>query len=256
MACSQRRAIGNVRAPCTRGGALRRRPLYGFFSAVPRRYDLVNRIITFRLDENWRCVAARECLGGSPARILDLCCGTGDLTLHLARMAQRGVEIVGTDYSAPMLRVAMRKATKAGLGREVSFVIADAADLPFDDGHFDVVGIAFAFRNLSYRNPLRDRYLAEMRRVVAPGGVCFIVESSQPARLVLRTAYHWYLRLAVSRLGGIISGHRGAYRYLAESAANFCGPEEVSRILLDSGFKEVRFRRLMWGVAALHMATR
>jgi demethylmenaquinone methyltransferase/2-methoxy-6-polyprenyl-1,4-benzoquinol methylase len=237
-------------------GPARPRPLHRFFAAVHRRYDLINRLITLGLDERWRRLAARECLRAAPARVLDLCCGTGDLALRLARMAPRGVEVVAADYSAPMLRLARRKAAEAKLGGRVSFVVADAASLPFAEGHFDAVGIAFAFRNLCYRNPLRDRHLAEMRRVLAPGGVCVIVESSQPARFLVRAAYHCYLRSVVGPLGGLISGHGGAYRYLAESAANFDGPGDVSRLLMESGFREVRYRSLALGVAALHAATK
>ncbi len=224
------------------------------FDAVPRRYDLINRLFTFRLDERWRARAAGICLREEPRRVLDLGCGTGDLALHLARRAGAGTEVIGADFSEPVLEAARAKATAAGLDGRVSFASADASELPFTEAHFDAVGIAFAFRNLTWRNPLRERYLSEVLRVLTPGGRFVIVESSQPGSSVLRSLVHWYLRVIVTRLGGAISGRRGAYRYLAESARKFHPPEEVTSMLLGAGFSRVDWRRLMGGVAAIHVA--
>ena len=226
------------------------------FAAVPRRYDLLNRVLTWSLDEKWRQQAARECLRTNPERVLDLCCGTGDLAIHLAEMAEDTVEVVGVDFCEPMLEVARRKSAARGLEQRISFVPGNAANLPFPDGHFDAIGISFAFRNLSYRNPLRNQYLAEMPRILTAGGRCVIVETSQPRFFLLRAAYHLYLRTLVRQLGGLLSDHSAAYRYLAESAIRFYRPGEVSHMLKEAGFREVRFRPLLWGIAAIHVATK
>lgn len=232
----------------------RHHPLQRMFAAVPRNYDLINRLFTWGLDERWRARAARTILETSPRRVLDLCCGTGDLALRLVRQASHTTAVVGADFSAPMLEVARARAGSAGLDGRLPFVLADAGDLPFPDGHFDEIGIAFAFRNLTWRNPRRERHLAEVRRVLRPGGRFVIIESSQPAAATARKVVHWYVRGVVAHLGGFLSSQRGAYRYLAESACNFPPPDEVAAMLDEAGFTRVNWQPLLGGVAALHVA--
>ena len=210
------------------------------FDAVPARYDLLNRLLTLGLDERWRKHAAEHCLAAEPTRVLDLCCGTGDLALRLARQAPAGVEVVGLDYSTGMLSVARDKAGRSPAGQAVHFLEGDAADLPFPDGHFDSVGIAFAFRNLTWRNPLRDRALSEVRRVLRPGGVFAVVETSQPRNRAWRAGFHAYLGTVVAALGSRLSGEGGAYRYLAQSARSFLTDAEVCHMLAGAGFGDVR----------------
>jgi len=226
------------------------------FTAVPRRYDLVNHVITWCLDVRWRRKAASACLKNHPNKVLDLCCGTGDLAINLARMADRDSEVTGIDYSQPMLDIAGLKAKAAGLSRKVSLVNGDVACLPFPDGYFDSIGISFAFRNLTYKNPLTEQYLAEIFRVLAPGGRFVIVESSQPKSRLIRNLFHLYLRWFVSRVGYWLSGNRGAYQYLAESARRFYGPDEVENLLLSVGFKDVSYRPLLLGAAGIYVAVK
>ncbi len=229
-----------------------KKPLQEMFSDVPHRYDLINRLFTMGLDQRWRRIAAGECLSGAPSRVLDLCTGTGDLALRLGADAGGKVPVTGVDFSMPMLGVARRKAAREGM--DVPFVLGDAGRLPFRDGTFDAVGIAFAFRNLTYRNPGRDRYLAEIIRVLAPGGRFVIVESSRPGSRIMGVLVGLYLKIAVSFFGGILSGQRGAYRYLARSAANFFPPGELADLLRAAGFSVVTWRTFAYGAAALHVA--
>jgi demethylmenaquinone methyltransferase/2-methoxy-6-polyprenyl-1,4-benzoquinol methylase len=224
------------------------------FSSVTRRYDLLNRVLTLGLDERWRRLAAEECLEGHPARVLDLCCGTGDLALHLARRTSEDTRVVALDFSRPMLELARRKAAARSFEDRIEFIEADAAEMPFPDGHFDAIGIAFAFRNLTYHNPAMARYLAEISRVVREGGRFVIVETSQPRSSVLRSGFHAYLRVVAGPLGGLVSRHRGAYRYLSRSARMYYRPEEVTALLAGAGFRRVDFRPLMGGVAGIHVA--
>jgi demethylmenaquinone methyltransferase/2-methoxy-6-polyprenyl-1,4-benzoquinol methylase len=226
------------------------------FTAVPRRYDLVNHVITWCLDVRWRRQAALTCLANHPEKVLDLCCGTGDLTANLARLADRDTEVTGIDYSQPMLDIAAEKARAAGLDDKVSFIHGDVASLPFPDGYFDSIGISFAFRNLTYSNPLTAQYLAEMVRVLASDGRFVIVESSQPKSRLIRNLFHLYLRWFVSRVGHWLSGNRGAYRYLAESARRFYGPGEVKDLLLSVGFKGVSYHPLLLGAAGIYVAVK
>jgi demethylmenaquinone methyltransferase / 2-methoxy-6-polyprenyl-1,4-benzoquinol methylase len=226
------------------------------FTAVPPRYDLINRIITLGMDKRWRRLAAQTCLESSPHSILDLCCGTGDLSLNLARLTSKDVRIISLDYSPPMLEIARRKIAAAGMQDKVTFIEGDAAHLPFPDAHFDCVGISFAFRNLTYKNPLGPPHLAEVLRVLKPGGRYVIVESSQPENSFIRACDHVYLRAFVGPVGQLISGNKGAYNYLAKSAGSYFMPAEVREILLKAGFSAVRYRPLFFGASGLHAAAK
>ncbi len=229
-------------------------PLHGMFTAVPPRYDLINHLITWGLDKQWRWQAARECLASQSRKVLDLCCGTGDLTINLARLAENHVELTAVDYSQPMLEVATKKAERLAGGRKISFIYSDAANLPFPDGYFDCTGISFAFRNLTYKNPLAQRHIAEILRVLKAGGRLVVVETSQPRAKLIRKLYHLYLRWYVSRVGYLLSGNRGAYHYLAESAARFYTSEELEELLVIAGFRQVSFRPLFWGAIGIYVA--
>ncbi|MFC2051969.1 ubiquinone/menaquinone biosynthesis methyltransferase [Chloroflexota bacterium] len=234
----------------------RKKPLHGMFSAIPQRYDLINHTITWGLDTRWRWQAARECLTSRPEKILDLCCGTGDLAINMARLVKHDAAITGLDYSQPMLEIAARKAhLPAGMGN-VSFTHGDVARLPFPDGYFDCIGISFAFRNLTYKNPLASCYLAEILRVLRPGGRFVIVETSQPNQEIIRRLFHLYLRWFVFRVGHLLSGNSGAYHYLAESAARFYTAEELRELLISAGFSQVSFRPLFLGVAGICVAVK
>ncbi len=231
-------------------------PLHGMFTAVPPRYDLVNHVITLGQDSRWRRLAAAACLEGDPARVLDLGCGTGDLSINIARQAAGEIEISGLDYSLPMLELAKRKAARAGIGDRVSFIHGEVTRLPFPDGHFDAVGISFAFRNLTYRNPVGRTHFAEVHRVLKPGGRYVIVESSQPQNGLIKALFHLYLRAFVKPAGMLLSGNQGAYRYLAESAEHYFTPGQVREILLQAGFRQVIYRPLLLGATGIYVATK
>ncbi len=219
------------------------------FSAVPRRYDLVNRAMTWGLDRHWRRIAAETCLAENPARLLDLACGTGDMAIALASGHGTGA-VTAIDFSPPMLTVARQK-----LGSEASgLVCGEASALPFPKGSFDCVATSFAFRNLTWRNPGAADYLAEIRRVLRPGGRFVIVETSQPGNRLVRRLFYAYLRWFVRPVGSLLSGNPGAYRYLAESATRFYTPEELAELLADAGFCQTRSRRLLLGAVAVHVA--
>ncbi len=228
------------------------RPLYHIFTKIPDRYDLINRVITLGMDAGWRKQAALVCLQDRPGRILDICCGTGDLSVAIARLADYRPEITGVDYSQPMLEIATAKAGALNPGSNIRFINADVGRLPFSDGYFDCIGISFAFRNLTYRNPNTQNYLDEILRVLRPGGRFVIVESSQPKSAVIRFFHHLYLRAWVFPSAYLLSGNKSAYCYLAQSALHYYSAEELQGFLIKSGFKQAAAKRLFFGAAAIH----
>lgn len=234
--------------------SIRNAPLHRMFAAVPRRYDLVNHVITWGLDKRWRWQSARECFNSRPKKLLDLCCGTGDLAINMAKLADNGVELTALDYSQPMLVIASGKASLSAKGNQIKFVYGAAGRLPFPDRYFDCVGISFAFRNLTYKNPLAQQHIAEVLRVLHPGGRFVIVESSQPKSRLIGKLFHLYLRQFVFRVGNWLSGNRGAYSYLAESATRFYTAEGLKKLLITAGFRQVSIRSLFLGAVAIHVA--
>jgi demethylmenaquinone methyltransferase/2-methoxy-6-polyprenyl-1,4-benzoquinol methylase len=226
------------------------------YESIPPNYDLINHLFTGGMDILWRKRAARETVASHPAKILDICCGTGDLSISVAKLAAKDANVNGLDFSRPMLDVAIRKAKKAGCN--ITFVTGDIADIPFPDNSFDSMCIGFGFRNLTYKNEKSAKYISEILRVLKPGGRFIIVESSQPApnAWFIRFFQQIYVKYIVSFLGKIISGNSAAYRYLAESAANYYGAEALRDLLLSSGFSKVTFKRLFFGAAAIHVAVK
>jgi demethylmenaquinone methyltransferase/2-methoxy-6-polyprenyl-1,4-benzoquinol methylase len=229
--------------------------LYEVFKSIPSKYDLINTLITWNMDKRWREKAARECLLSKPTRVLDLCCGTADLAITVSRLADYLLEVSGLDYSQAMLDIASAKASSRGAKR-ISFAQGEASSLPFPDASFDCIGISFAFRNLTYHNPLMKKHLSEILRVLAPGGRCVIVESSQPKSKIIRTLYHIYMRKFVFWTGWLISGNRQAYRYLAESSSRYYSADELQDLLIKYGFQGVSYTPLFFGVAGIHVAVK
>jgi demethylmenaquinone methyltransferase/2-methoxy-6-polyprenyl-1,4-benzoquinol methylase len=232
-----------------------KKPLYGIFTDIPYRYDLVNRLVTWGMDKLWRKKAAKQCLFARPKRALDLCCGTGDLAITIAGLADYPVEVKGLDYSQPMLDIAVLKASLLK-ARTISFTQGDASKLPYGDEYFECIGISFAFRNLTYKNPLTTNHISEILRVLKPGGRCVIAESSQPKSKLIRAIYHFYMRQYVYRIGSLISGNKTAYRYLAESASRYYAPEELKELLIKAGFYKVSYQPLFLGAAGIYVATK
>ena len=230
-------------------------PLQDYYSRIYKSYDLVNRLFTFGQDKKWRRLTVKACLSSRPRRILDLCCGTGDLALGLARAALPDTLITGYDLNPDMLNIARQK---AGLivGAHVDFIRGDAVAMPFADHEFDCITIGFGFRNLSWENPDREKHFAEMSRVLKQGGRLLILESADPENKVIRFFHRIYLRYILVPLGGILSGDWNAYRYLAGSSAGFYGFAALQDMLKKHKLNLALEKKYLFGSVNLLIATR
>ena len=228
--------------------------LLPMFSGIIKCYDMINHIFTWGMDKSWRKELVAQLLKLNPEKILDVGCGTGDLSINIARHGRGNLHVTGYDFSRPMLAAAIKKAHAQDLDKKISFISGEASQMPFPDGYFDCIGISFAFRNLIYRNPLASQHLAEILRVLKPGGSCVIAETSQPQNKVIRLLHHLYLRTYVYAIGALISGDRKAYKYLTQSAIDFHSPEELEKLLLAAGFRQVHYRPLFFGAAGIYRA--
>ena len=218
------------------------------FGRVAPRYDFTNHLLSLNIDRGWRDLTVarvRDVLMRPDARVVDLCCGTGDLTLALS-MA-RGSAVLGSDFCGPMLDRAAQKLIAQRL--QPQLFEADALRLPFGDGSLDLITCAFGFRNLTGY----DAGLREFRRVLRPNGKAAILEFSQPPNRAFRALYSFYSTRILPRIGGLLSGARDAYTYLPQSVEKFPNAEELARGMREAGFREVSFQRLTGGIVALHI---
>ena len=227
----------------------RARYVQDMFAAVARRYDLANHVLSGGLDHRWRARAARACGHATEGTVLDLCAGTGDQAVALLKRASRRGRVVACDFSRPMLLRARAKLAKAGLARRAALLEADALRLPLGDRSVDACVCTFGLRNLADMR----RGLAEMVRVVRPGGRVVVLEFHQPRGSgLLAAAFGLYFRRILPRLGRWISGRdRGGYRYLVESVDAFGSAEAVVEAMRAAGLEGVRTEPLPGGICAL-----
>jgi demethylmenaquinone methyltransferase/2-methoxy-6-polyprenyl-1,4-benzoquinol methylase len=219
------------------------------FAGIAKRYDLLNHVLSLNIDKSWRRRVRSEIediLDDESALVLDVACGTGDLSLELRRQAKAG--IIGTDFCRPMLAVAAEKTLATNT--RIAYVEADAMTLPFADGTFDALTIAFGLRNL----PNHTAGLKELHRVLKSGGKLAILECSKPRLPVLRQLYGFYFSTILPRVGGLVSGSLGAYQYLPDSVSKFPDQKTLVGLMEESGFVNVKYQNLTGGIAAIHVA--
>ena len=218
------------------------------FARIAHRYDLMNRLMTLGRDQTWRRVAAELAALPPGGLAIDVAIGTADLAMALAKQTPT-VNVIGSDFSLPMMALGQRKVETAGLADRIGFVGSDALDIPFPDGTFDCAISGFALRNVASIS----QALAEMRRVVAPGGRVVLLELARPTLPIFRWAFWLYFRRLAPLIGGWISGQPEAYRYLPESLARFLSPGELKTLMEETGLQEVSYRLLALGTAAVHV---
>jgi demethylmenaquinone methyltransferase/2-methoxy-6-polyprenyl-1,4-benzoquinol methylase len=225
------------------------------FTEIAPRYDFLNHLLSLELDRVWRARTARRLrpiLQRRDARVLDLCCGTGDLAFALARCGP--AQVTGADFSHAMLVRANTKSKvhardpKKQATVPAAFFEADALRLPFADASFDLVTTAFGFRNLANY----ERGLEEIRRVLKRGGTLAILEFTEPPPGLAGDLYRWYCRTVLPKIGGLLSGNPSAYKYLPASVARFFHPAELAALMGKVGFASVNYQLWTLGSVALH----
>jgi demethylmenaquinone methyltransferase / 2-methoxy-6-polyprenyl-1,4-benzoquinol methylase len=229
------------------GGAGKRRYVRRIFSEIAPRYDLLNHLLSFNIDRAWRRRAIAELAWPRrPAGVyIDLCAGTLDVGAQLTRESGFRGFVVGADFAEPMLRAGLGKAPQSALAP----VAADALELPLADQSASGAVVAFGIRNVENL----DAALREMLRVLDAGARFVILEFSTPRWRVVRAFYHLYFHHVLPLIGGLVSGHGSAYRYLPQSVANFPAESELAARMERAGFANVYWHSLTFGVAAIHV---
>jgi demethylmenaquinone methyltransferase/2-methoxy-6-polyprenyl-1,4-benzoquinol methylase len=220
------------------------------FAEIAPSYDRLNHLLSVNIDKVWRRFTVKklkDVLDRPGATALDLCCGTADLTLELAPNAR----VIGCDFCHPMLVIGNEKIA-AQQARSATLAEGDALHLPFADQSFDVVTVAFGLRNLESV----DGGLAEIFRVLKPGGRAAVLEFSRPVIPVFRQLFEFYFHHILPRIGALVSGSKGAYTYLPKSVSNFPHQKQLVDMMHTVGFTNVRYHNLSGGIAALHLGER
>ncbi len=222
------------------------------FGAIAPRYDLTNALISGGLHRKWKLATARLAQVPPGGRAVDVCCGTGDLALLLARSVGPRGRVVGIDISEEMLRVARRKAAAARLGRVVEFALGDAEALGLPDAAFDGATVGFGIRNTIHP----ETALRELHRVLRPGAHLAVLEFSTPQSGVVQRLYGWYSYTVIPWMGRLASRHTDAYLYLSTSIRAWPDQAAFAGMMARAGFASVRYQNLLGGIAAIHVGVR
>jgi len=224
------------------------------FAEIAPRYDLMNHVLSLNIDTHWRAKTLRilKLTGGAP--VLDVCTGTGDLAIALAKGLGRDTQVVGSDFCGEMLQIARRKQARKIPGHvKVEFIEADTQELPFPENHFQAVTVAFGLRNVA----VTEKGLSEMRRVCMKGGQVAVLEFSKPTAFGLRHAYNAYFKHVLPRVGQSMSKNKqSAYEYLPQSVQEFPSGEALAVIMRNSGLSEIKMVPMTFGVVTLYIGTK
>ncbi len=224
--------------------------LQRIFNKTASTYEMINHLLTLGLDMLWRKKVAELVIANGGSKWLDVCSGTGELAACMQRTALPDTQVVAADFSYAMLREAQKKKEF----QHIQQVLAESGRLPFKNNSFDIVTISYATRNLCPTEKRLMSYLQEFHRVLKPGGVFVNLETSQPRSPTIRRIYHLYVKLAVAKLGSLISGSKSGYRYLAYSVQRFYDPFKFAAVLRAVGFRKVGFKSFLFGAFAIHQA--
>lgn len=236
--------------PYKRSGQSKKEQVEQMFDTISGEYDGLNRVISFGIDVKWRKKVVELVADTHPKTILDIATGTGDLVINMANIG--ATEIIGLDISAGMLDVGRKKIASKGLSEKIEMVQADSEALPFEDDHFDAITVAFGVRNFEHLKI----GLSEILRVLKPGGIFVVLETSVPTKAPFKQGYTFYSKHLLPLIGRVFSKDRDAYAYLSESAAAFPFGEDFNNILREIGFKKVQNDPQTFGVATIYTASK
>lgn len=220
------------------------------FDTISGNYDGLNRVISFGIDIKWRKKVLKLVAAKNPQTILDIATGTGDLAILMAQTS--ATEIIGADISEGMMEVGRKKVADKGLDSKIKLVYGDSENLPFQDNYFDAITVAFGVRNFE----TLEKGLAEILRVLKPGGIFIILETSVPTKFPYKQGYSFYTKNLLPLIGRLFSKDRSAYAYLCESASAFPHGEALNNILRKIGFIEVKNMPQTFGVATIYSASK
>ncbi len=217
------------------------------FGAIAPRYDFLNRLLSLGIDKQWRRVAVGLVRCGSRGTVLDVATGTGDLALAIAGRTPADVRITGIDFCEEMVAIGKEKVAASSYSGRIKLAVAPCEEIPYPDGSFDSVTIAFGIRNVVDR----ARGLAEMNRILKPGGNAVILEFSTPVQPLFKALYHFYFLKVLPAIGGLFS-QKSAYQYLPDSVMEFPSREEFKGLMSQAGFRNTTHRDLTFGIATIY----
>lgn len=221
------------------------------FDNISGEYDGLNRVISFGIDVKWRKKVVQMIADTNPESILDIATGTGDLIINLAKKTD-ATQLIGLDISEGMLSVGRKKITSDGLDERIEMVQADSENMPFNDNSFDAITVAFGVRNFEHL----EKGLSEIRRVLKPGGIFVILETSVPTKTPFKQGYKIHCKYILPAVGKLLSKDKDAYSYLSESASVFPFGEALNNILRKIGFTNVVDKPQTFGVATIYKASK
>ncbi|GHA27355.1 demethylmenaquinone methyltransferase [Salinimicrobium marinum] len=233
-----------------KGSDLNKKKVEEMFDTISTNYDGLNRVISFGIDVKWRKKVVKIVEQSDPDKVLDIATGTGDLAINLAKTGAS--KIVGLDLSEGMLAVGRKKIAEKELSEKIEMIQGDSENLPFEDSSFDAITVAFGVRN--FENLKKG--LEEILRVLKPGGVFVILETSVPTKFPFKQGYNFYTKNLLPLIGKLFSKDRDAYSYLSESACAFPYGEKLNNILRKIGFKDVENKPQTLGVATIYVASK
>lgn len=220
------------------------------FNDIAPKYDLLNHFLSLNIDKRWRRKAIKYIRPEEKGLLLDVACGTGDFSIAAHRAGVQ--QVTGIDISANMVAIGQKKVEALGLAPYITLQAGDSEQIEFEDGHFDVVTVAFGVRNFEHL----EAGLKEMQRVLKKGGKVIILEFSMPEHFPMKQLYRFYFRHILPVLGGWISGNKGAYTYLPESVMKFPQGKKFMDIMKECGFQQARQQKLTFGIASIYVGVK
>ena len=221
------------------------------FSTIAPRYDFLNRVLSLGIDRYWRKFAISQLPKAENSRFLDVATGTCDVALEIIKSRPPGTKVVGADFSEGMLELGKKKVRDAGLSERIDVRFADVTALPFEDNSFNGSIIAFGIRNVQdYK-----KGISEMGRVVKSGGKVVVLEFTSVQNPFFMPLYRFYIKKVLPFIGEIISGKKGAYKYLPDSMLGFPSPDEFKSAMEETGLTDVKYHKLTFGITYVHVGT-